>query len=98
MSQQRASVLMEVASQLAARHAGRPLRVDIDGVCRAGKSILARDLAGAVQATGRRSSTSTPTASAMSASAATGKDATRPGATTTTPTTSSPSPNGCSSR
>jgi len=42
-----------IASYLSSREVGHPLRVGIDGVCGAGKTTFANELAVAVQATGR---------------------------------------------
>lgn len=49
----RARVLGRVADHLAARRAGHPLRVAVDGVTAAGKTTLARELAAAVGDRGR---------------------------------------------
>ena len=53
MSDQRADTLNEVARHLGTLLSGHPLRVGIDGVCGAGKSAFARDLAVALEAIGR---------------------------------------------
>lgn len=50
---QRALVIEQVARHLAAQRPGHPLRVGIDGVCGAGKSTFARELARAVEGLGR---------------------------------------------
>jgi uridine kinase len=49
----RASVIDEVARRLCGRDPGRPLRVGVDGVCGAGKSTFAEELAERVTAYGR---------------------------------------------
>jgi uridine kinase len=49
----RDDVLRALADALAAEDPGHPLRVGIDGVCGAGKSTFARDLAASIEATGR---------------------------------------------
>lgn len=53
MTLQRIDVLNEIACRLGDRMPGHPLRVGIDGVCGAGKSTFARELAGALEAMGR---------------------------------------------
>jgi len=53
VSDQRADTLNEVARHLGTLLSGHPLRVGIDGVCGAGKSAFARDLAVALEAIGR---------------------------------------------
>jgi uridine kinase len=49
----RADLLDRVAERLASRRLDHPLRVGIDGVCGSGKTTFARDLAAALEASGR---------------------------------------------
>lgn len=53
MTTQRDVVLAQVADLLVARDPGHPLRVGVDGVCGAGKSTFARDLAAVLERRGR---------------------------------------------
>lgn len=49
----RAEVVARVAGRIAARDVGHPLRVGVDGVCGAGKTTFAHDLAVALAGSGR---------------------------------------------
>ena len=49
----RAALLERIAERIASRRLGHPLRVGIDGVCGAGKTTFARELAATLEASGR---------------------------------------------
>ena len=49
----RADLLVRIADRFASRRPGHPLRVGIDGVCGAGKTMFARELAATLEASGR---------------------------------------------